>query len=795
MFTTAMPQRVTRRLRSTFLDAAFTEAVHLGAAQPDPACGHTSYRRSGTVRSIIATFVFLTVGMALLTPTPASAQNGQPVDPNELAEEGLVPIDSVRGGSLLLQTDQPGWYVPAPLLETHVDVAVSGPIARAVVSQRFNNVADVFVEGRYVFPLPEGAAVDTLRMKVDDRWVEGKIEEREEAKLIYEEAKAAGQVASLVEQERPNVFVTSVANIAPGADVVVQIEYQELLSPRNGLFGLRVPLVVAPRYVPFDQREPTVVLTEKGWMLEESDGQRVVPPVIDPRTDDQTNRNPVTLSVDLDSGFPVDSIESVYHEISSVKSSPTTSQVELTGAVPADRDFLLTWKAAPLDQPYAAVFAEEHDGEVHHVAVLTPPSVRSIEKKSQPRKVVFVQDTSGSMSGESIEQARAGLIAALERLDEDDLFNIIEFNSYMSTFETKPVPATTANVNSAKVWVRQLRAEGGTEMLPALKLGLEQQNDGSDERLQQIIFLTDGAVSDEVRMLELIEEHLGKTRLFTVGIGSAPNSYFMTTAARTGRGSSVFIGDLDEVSTQMEALFAKIENPAIVDLSLGSISSETLVSPSPLPDLYTGDPVVLTIRNPNSGSVPQTLALSGTRGEEPWTLNVSLDKATPRPGVSKLWAREQIRDLEALRISHETSDSGRKVIDGEILDLAVKHSLVTRLTSLVAVDLEVTRPADESSTSTDVATNLPAGWDPEVFFDQSERTVEAVSLENDQLSRLQSADESRKLNPESNPAIRIPKGGANWMARALLGTALAVVGLTLMVRRRSTLVQRSFLTW
>lgn len=745
-------------------------------------------QRRRSARPIVAAFLFMALILAILAPTPATAQTDQPVDAEALAEEGLLPIDSVRGGSLLLQSDQPGWYVPAPLLETDVDVTISGPIARAVVSQRFHNVAEVFVDGRYVFPLPEGAAVDTLRMKVGDRWIEGQIEESEEAKRIFEEAKAAGQVASLVQQERPNVFVTSVANIGPGADVVVQIEYQELLTPRNGLFGLRVPLVLAPRYVPADQRESTLVLTEAGWMLEESAGKGVVAPVVDPRTEDnETVRNPVTLSVDLDAGFPIGSVDSVYHDIDSVEQSDTTRKIELSGDVPADRDFLLTWKAASLDEPYAAVFTEEHDGEFHHVAVLTPPSAGSVEQSLRPRSVVFVQDTSGSMGGESIEQARAGLIAALQRLDENDVFNIVEFNSYYTVFEDKPVAATPANVERATKWVERLQADGGTEMLSALDFALEQQADHGDNRLRQVIFLTDGSVSDEVRMLELVDERLGETRLFTVGIGSAPNSYFMTAAARTGRGSHVFIGDLDEVSTQMEALFSKIENAAVVDLSVGSVGDETVVSPSPIPDLYTGDPVVLTIRNPDSASVPETLTLSGALADEPWQLDIALTDATARPGISKLWARERIRDLEALRLSHETDVGEGEVIDGEILTLALKHSLVTRLTSLVAVDVEVTRPADESSTATDVPTNLPDGWDADIFFGDPVDAGEADGLYDTQLDRLQPADQANDGNTSDGlDGVRIPQGGTNWAAQALMGTALALLGVVLIGRRRST---------
>ena len=338
--------------------------------------------------------------VALFGAPPAQAQQ---------RDDGLIRLGQVDGGALLFFTDEPGLYVPAPALSTKIDVAVAGPVARAVVTQRFRNPADVYVEGKYVFPLPEGAAVDTLKMRIGDRLIEGEVKERQEAKQIYERAKAEGFKASLVEQERPNMFTTSVANIGPDEVIVVQIEYQESLTPRDGAFGLRAPLVVAPRYAP-DARIQSVKFGPNGWELDASepvpDRDRTSPPVVDPRFDDQSLRNPVELTIDLEAGFPLGDVTSISHDIAVRRRGEGGASITLDGPVPADRDFLLSWAPTKLDAPYVALFSEQKDDDAHLLFMITPPSAEAIEAERKPREIVFVQDISGSMHGESIVQAR-----------------------------------------------------------------------------------------------------------------------------------------------------------------------------------------------------------------------------------------------------------------------------------------------------------------------------------------------------------------------------------------------------
>ncbi|GMG81113.1 marine proteobacterial sortase target protein [Paralimibaculum aggregatum] len=722
--------------------------------------------------------------MALAQGTAPAQQAGAPgAAPTETpaAAPALLTLDDVRTGRLMLRTDEPGKYVPAPLVSTKIDMQITGTVARATVTQRFTNPTEEWVEGIYAFPLPEDSAVDTLRMRIGDRFIEGEIKERQEAKEIYEAAKAEGKKAALVEQERPNLFTNSVANIGPGEVIVTQIAFQQSLAPKDGRWEVRMPLVVAPRYNP----SPVVQVVEflqDGWGVTDPvpDRDRIEPPVADPRAEPAGQmRNPVQIDIDLAPGFDIATLESPSHEITVAEPGPGRARIALAGPAPADRDFLLRWAGSGAE-PQAALFAEEKDGQAHMLLMLTAPELGEA-RPVRPREVIFVQDVSGSMSGESIEQAREGLEMAVKRLRPEDAFNIVIFNDQFAVFHDAPVPASPENIAAAVTAVRALEAEGGTEMLPALDYALSGAPAG--DRLRQVIFLTDGAVGNEAQMLALIDEKLGETRLFTVGIGSAPNSYFMSRAAEKGRGAHVYIGDLSEVAERMTALFTKIETPAITDLELRlpeGVTAEVL--PSPLPDLYAGEPLAVALRGPE---IAGEAVLSGMRGAQPWQVRLPLDRAAERAGVAKLYARRRIASLEALRLSPAVEVSGMERLDREILDTALGYGLVSRLTSLVAVDVTPSRPRGTGLASAEVPLNLPKGWDPEAFLFETPEA--APQLDRAMLQRI--APQRTQAEAEAAGAP-VPKGALNWRQSLLLGLLLMVTGLFTLVVTRLRRVRR-----
>ena len=602
-------------------------------------------------------------------------------------------------GTLLFRQGPGEAPVAAPLLFTNVRIDVAGIVARATVTQRFRNSSAEWREGVYVFPLPEKAAVDHLEMTIGDRRIEGQIRERGEARAAFDQAKREGRKTTLVEQERPNVFTTSVAPIGPDEEIVVTIEYQETLRYDAGAFRLRFPMVVAPRYVP-----GTMTIAGNpgaGWGVNTDqvpDAERITPPVAHPA---QGYVNPLTLVVELGPGFPIATIESPYHAIDVVEAAHGRYTVQLAhGAVPADRDFELTWVPDVAAAPGAAVFAEQKDGKTYVLTMLLPPApVADDAGPRSPREVVYIIDTSGSMQGTSIAQARQALQLALDRLREGDRFNVIEFNSVAKALFGAPMPANVTTLAKARAFVAGLRARGGTEMKPALETALTR--DPAPGFVRQVVFLTDGAVGNEGELIHLIRDRLGDRRLFTIGIGSAPNSFFMTKAAQFGRGTFTYIGDVREVSEKMGALFRKLESPVLTDLAI-AWPGRADAWPRQVPDLYAGEPVVVVAE---LDALAGVVTITGKRGEVPWSADLPLAAGAHEPGIGVLWARAKIDALtDALKDGEREAEIRKAVVD-----VALAHHLVTRYTSLVAVDAMPTAPPGTMPGPTALPTNLPDG--------------------------------------------------------------------------------------
>lgn len=617
--------------------------------------------------------------------------------------EGTVGLSDVKQGRLLFRTGQAGRFIPAPILKTDVQITVTGVISRAIVIQEFTNPGKDWAEGIYVFPLPETAAVDHLRMRIGERVIEGQIKERGEAKKVYEQAKLEGKRASLVEQERPNIFTTSRANIAPDDRITVEIEYQETIRYDQGQFQLRFPMVIGPRYIP-----GTPILVDgqpqagHGVDLDRDrvpDASRVTPPFEHPA---YGSMNPVSLTVDLAPGFPLGDLKSVSHDILTVSEPDGLRHISLrVDTVPADRDFQLTWQPAPGQEPTATVFTQEQDGATYAFMMVMPPTAVGREPVGLPRETIFIIDTSGSMSGTSIEQARAALLMALPRLTSRDTFNVIEFNNVVHILFSAPQPVTTATMRKAVRFVDGLVASGGTEMLSALTQALKAPAD--EKRIQQVVFLTDGQVGNETELFELIAQRLGPRRLFTIGIGSAPNSHFMRKASEFGRGTFTHIGNVNEVKGKMDALFRKLEHPVLTQIRLeGPGLDGAELFPSRIPDLYDGEPLVVAIKH---SQLPDDVTIHGKEGSTTWKTSLTLKQGASRDGLSVYWARQKIASL----MDQEHNGQDDSTLRRAVLDVALTHHLVSQYSSLVAVDVTPTRPIEKSLVGHPMKTNLPDG--------------------------------------------------------------------------------------
>jgi len=615
------------------------------------------------------------------------------------AEEMMDPYHSQHGSVWLLPDN--GIYLEAMQLQTDVDYAVTGAIARARVTQQFRNDSAFWAEGIYVFPLPENAAVDRFRMNIGGHIIEGQVKERAEAKKTYEQAKADGKKASLMQQQRPNVFTTSLANIAPGEAISVEFEYQQILEYRDNSYRLRYPMVVGPRYHPVGYQS----LAENPATANPSDQADDITSVATETELSNRAHNPTRIHVQLDAGATLAELSSSYHEIQINQTGETRYSIATIGEnIAADRDFELVWQPKLAEQPQLNIFNENVAGEYYTMLTLLPPDLRYLEEKIQVRDMIFVLDISGSMSGTSIEQAKASLLAAVDGLSDIDRFNIIWFNDRAGSLFANVVSASVQNKNLAKLYISRLQADGGTEMLPAMKLALAKQEKFS--RLRQVVFLTDGNISNEAELFEIIDQQLGESRLFTVGIGSAPNAYFMRKAANKGRGTFTYIGDLDEVQEKTAALLKKLETPALINLALefDRDKNDIEIFPSIIPDLYAGEPLTLFFK---SADMPQQITLTGDYGNSEWQTSAAI-KETTQSGIRLAWAREKIATL--MNQHHESiTDTERERVKREVIDAALQHHLVSRFTSMVAVDVT---PTNDSGMlyREQMKNNLPHGW-------------------------------------------------------------------------------------
>jgi Ca-activated chloride channel family protein len=571
----------------------------------------------------------------------------------------------------------------AVALDTDVQVRVTALMARMTVTQAFRNTGPAWAEATYRYPLPPGSAVDRMTIRVCDRLLESEIREKEEARRRYVQARSEGRVASLVAQERPNQFETRLANIEPGAEILVTISFLTAVEYRDGRFSLRMPLTFTPRW----EGAGAAGTRRAGNAAADP---RILPP--DGRDDHR-----LTVDIDLRAGMNLATIESRYHDIDI---HPTLQGYRVFLADPntrTDRVFELSWTPEFGAAPISTV-ATYDDGEaVYALLMLAPPLAEAVAPR--PREVVFIIDTSGSMEGTSLAQARAALHQGLSSLGPNDRFNLIRFSSSSQALFDESMPVYPGSLHEAAEFIDGLSANGGTEMAPALDLAMTLPEQPG--LLRQVVFVTDGSVGNDRDLLQQIAEQLGDSRLFTVSIGSAPNEWFMRKAAAIGRGSHTRIGALSEVGERMAGLWRRIENPAIQNLCV-DWGMRAEFYPEIIPDLYAGEPLWLYARLPRS---PREVTVCGELDGRDWEIESRVLPSDGGEGLAALWARSKIEALEDARLFGEDPESVRR----DVLGLALEFGLLSPYTSLVAVDRTPVRPASQDLAASEVPSLLPAG--------------------------------------------------------------------------------------
>jgi Ca-activated chloride channel family protein len=590
-------------------------------------------------------WIVMLLSLLFFLPFVAQAQETTTLDKNDRA-------------GLLLKTSKPGLYAVTPAVKSEVSITVSGPIVRTSVKQTFHNTTGRCVEGLYVYPLPEMSAVDTLKMTIGSRVIAGEIREREQARKEFEKAKREGRNAALVEQQRPNVFTTSVSSVMPDEDVVIEIEYQEMAHFENGEYRLRFPMVVAGRYSPL--RTFATAVAAKLPLTPSSMGN---------------DGGTVALSVDLQPGYSVRNIQSAQKVRSETIGNRHYRVTVDSATLNADHDFELTWQPDLGTDPEATVLTERLGDETYALVMVTPPARSPVRL---PRETIFIIDSSGSMEGASMDQAKAALLLALDDLRPTDRFNIIDFDSKARLLFDGSNPAGANAIASAKHFVDGITADGGTEMLGALQLALP-GTPNTPGTVRQVIFMTDGQVDNEQELFSFLHARLGESRLFTVGIGAAPNSHFMRNAARFGRGTFTYIGDVQQVQERMSELFAKLDAPVMTSIDVRSSDATAEAWPERVPDLYRGEPLIVALRLHDANA---KVTLRGSIGNEPWTKELTLPAPGTSESIAKLWGREKIESL----MDHLSDGSDPKGVEAAVISVALEHHLVSQYTSLVAID-------------------------------------------------------------------------------------------------------------
>ncbi|MCX4239709.1 TonB-dependent receptor domain-containing protein [Paraliomyxa miuraensis] len=558
---------------------------------------------------------------------------------------------------------------PLPLRHTGVHAALRGHVAAVKVRQRFHNPKNHAIEVVYTFPLPENSAVSAMTMFVGDRTFEAEIMRREQARQAYEDARASGHTASLLEQERPNVFTQSVANIPPGQDVEVEIRYVQTLTYDAGEYELVFPMVVGPRFDPGDGSVP--------------DAARVSPPVVGHGV--RTGHD-IELVVDAQAGPPIVSWTCPTHEVEATLDDGRLRATLVPHESLPNRDFVLRYRVGG-GEPQAAVLLGEPDaaGNGHYLMVVHPPET-DVDAEVGRREVIFVVDRSGSMHGAPLALAKQTVRELLARLRPVDTFDVVGFASGTERLFGKPRPANAENLVLALAFLDAMESGGGTMMADAVEAALRDQVAPGMNRY--VLFLTDGYVSNEyeifagARALVLRLAKRGNVaRVFGIGIGAAPNRELIAGIAVAGNGSARTISSREHPARAVDAVMHDIDRPVITGLSLPEGSALDYARfPGEIPDLFVSQPVVVMGRY--HGDVGGSVELLGHRGGQALRLEVPVHRAEGADGLlTTLWARAKVAELETHLWEEPTPE-----LEERITRVGLAYRIVTPFTSFIAVD-------------------------------------------------------------------------------------------------------------
>ncbi len=636
---------------------------------------------------------------------------------------GIAGADYTNAGQGCLRVPVPDnpdlGFIDLPLKHTEVDVRISGFIARVNVTQQFQNTQNRTLEAVYVFPLPDNSAVDAMTMRIGETVIKGIIKKREEAQQIYNQARANGQTAALLTQERPNIFTQAVANILPGDTIDITISYVQDLKYDDGGYELNFPMVVGPRFIP---GQPTG-RSGGGWSPDTDrvpDASRITPPVLRPGT---RSGHDIAITVHLDAGVPVIDLRSPSHTIDKrwITDHEATVELDTADSIP-NKDFILRYDVAG-DLPASSILTHADERGGFFSLMIQPQGEFDITEVTA-KEMVFVVDCSGSMSGAPMAQAKALMRKAIQEMNPRDSFQIIRFSSSASQFSPHPVPNTRANVRHGLSYINAMSGGGGTQMIEGIKAALDYPV--SRDRIRIVLFLTDGYIGNETEILAAIEKKLNGARLFSLGVGSSVNHYLLDRMSEAGRGFVQYVRPDEGTETPVSLFYDRIRNPLITDIRIDWNGLDIHdVYPPMIPDLFSAQPVIIHGRYTRPGY--GTVTIHGNFNGAAWSQEIELDLPEDEPEndvLAPLWARTRIKDLMARMVRGSRPD-----IVTEITDLALKYRLMSQYTAFVAVTEEVRRDPNGTLHTVHVPVEMPEMVEYEgVFGDEMDCEVKMKKL-------------------------------------------------------------------
>jgi Ca-activated chloride channel family protein len=582
-----------------------------------------------------------------------------------------------------------GKVVVLPLRHTDVDAEVVGVMSAVKVTQQFRNPYKKPIEAVYVFPLPHRAAIHAMTMRVGDRVIRARIKRRETARAIYKRAKKRGKTAALLEQERPNIFTQSVANIMPGDRIRVELRYVEELVPRDGRYSFVFPMVVGPRYMG-EARSLGRKQSGSGWARDNrrvGDASRISPPMLGRGT---RPGHDISVNLRINAGVAISDLKSKSHRTTLQQPNPDTAAIQLDrGDRIPNKDFVVSYRLTG-GTPRVTALAGASKGLGGHFLLMVQPKARPAQTDLSPREYIFVVDTSGSMSGKPIKRVKSVMRRCLAGMQPLDRFQVIQFAGGASALSKAPLRLTRDNLSRALAFVSSFSGGGGTEFIPALELALKQPRDPRRARI--VLFMSDGYIGYEAEVLRFLRQNLNGANVFVLGVGSSVNRYLIDGMARIGHGEPFVLLDNDSDARLVRRFFDTVSRPALTNVTVdwGGLPVER-VTPARAPDLFADRPIVVSGRYGRAGG-SGTVTIRGQLAGKPYEqkLQVSLPghgAASPNgTALAYLWARRSIGELmDRFSTDPESTPATKK----HVTRLALRYSLMSKWTAFVAVDRRV----------------------------------------------------------------------------------------------------------